>query len=357
MRLVDVIGDVFSERQTTLSERERALITDILEKLVADFEMSVRRELSERLADKPAAPSELVALLANDEIAVARPILMRSRVLQDRELIAIVRDRGRQHQLAVARRRTVSEPVADALIETDDDDVIGTLLRNQNARIAEATMAYLVDQARKRDSFLEPLVGRTDLPPHLVRRLYLMVSAALRQRILAQYEVETAELDDLLEEVATAAPEADAHTGENGAAHRLAERIAQDRPIDGALLVKVLRQGELALFEALFGRLSGIRPPRLQHVLYETGGRGLAAVCKALEIDKAAFTPIYLLSRKGGGARAADPSEVHRVVAFFDGLKPEAAEKALRHWRRDPAYLDALDALEEDRRLATAGRA
>lgn len=360
MKLVDMIGDIFSEKETVLSDRERALMTQILEKLVGEFEMAVRRELSKRLANKPAAPSDLMAMLANDEIEVARPVLMQSRVLQDRHLVEIVRNRTRQHQLAIAVRREVSEPVSDALVETGDGDVIATLLRNDNARISEATMAYLVDQARTLDTFQEPLVGREDLGPELARKLYLFVSAALRQRILDQYDVSVEDLDDALETVShdlaeEPAGEPAVDDAEGGsAAERLAKRIAEDRQIDAALIVKVLRGGEIALFEALFAEFSGIRPPRLEHVLYETGGKGLAVCCKALGVDKANFAPIYLLSRKGrGGEQVVDPREVSVVMQFFDRLGQDAARQVLRSWQRDPEYQDAIDALEEDRRVGT----
>jgi uncharacterized protein (DUF2336 family) len=356
MRLVDMVGDVFSERAVALTERESALMTDILEKLIGEFETSVRRELARRLADKGPAPAELVTMLANDEIEVARPVLMQSRVLQDSDLIKIIENRGRQHQIAVALRQSVSAPVAQALAETEDGDVIAALLRNERAAIAEATQAYLLDQARTRDSYLEPLVDRRDLSPTIVRKLYLMVSAALRQRILSTYAVDTNELDDLLEGIATGSDEeAPSHKSSlepDDPAWRLAQRISEEKGIDAALLVRTLRRGELPLFEALFGTWAGLKPPRLQHVLYETGGRGLAAACKALDVDKATFAPIYLLSRKGrGGEQAVDPSEVHKVMAFFDRLPQNAASEELRHWRRDPGYLDAIDALEVERRV------
>jgi uncharacterized protein (DUF2336 family) len=278
---------------------------------------------------------------------------MQSRVLQDRHLIEVIQNRSRQHRIAIALRRSVSEPVADALVGTDDDEVIATLLQNETAAISEATKAYLVDVARHRDSFLEPLVTRRDLSPELARKLCLTVSAALRKRILATYDIDPTEFDDVMEEVATGAETAadtpTARPRRTEPAWQLAERIAAEQPIDGRLLVKVLRQGEVPLFEALFGVLARIHPPRLQHVLYETGGRGLAAACKALEIDKASFTPIYLLSRTGqDGDPTVDPGDLHRVARFFDTLDVNAAREALRHWQRDPAYLEAIDAIEED---------
>jgi uncharacterized protein (DUF2336 family) len=353
-RLVDMIGDLFCARDRVLTERERALMTEILDKLVSDFEGEVRRQLAERLADKPAAPAALIELLANDEIEVARPVLMRSHVLRDVELIQVVRNRTRQHQLAVAMRHGVSPPVADALVETGDTGVIEALLRNENARISEATMAYLVEQAHTVDSFQEPLVLRGDLDPALARRLYWGVSAALREQLLRRYDIPVSELDDALEGstrqliAATAQPPA-----QPTAAQRLASQIARTRGVDPALLLKVLRSGEIPLFEALFAEFSGIRPPRLQHVLYETGGKGLAVVCKALEIDKATFTPIYLLSRKGEtGEQVVERQTLSAVMTFFGKLDAADAWEVLRSWQRDNAYQDAILALaEEDRRV------
>jgi uncharacterized protein (DUF2336 family) len=356
MTLVDTIGDLFSETQTRLTERERALMTDILEKLVRGFELQVRRQLAERLSDKPQAPHALIRLLGDDSIEVARPVLMCSPVLRERELIAIVRTRSRQHQLAVALRADVTTGVSDALVATDDDDVIATLLRNPNARVSEAAMAYLVEQARTRDGFHEPLVRREELSDALARKLYVHVSAALRHEIVARFDVPVGDLDEMLERIASELARERVRTDgcERDAAWRLARCLDASAELDARLLVRVLRNGEVALFEALFGRLAGIQPPRLQHVLYETGGKGLAVACRALEIDKANFAPIFLLSRKGrGGDQVVDPREVSRVMTFFDRVDPGAARQVLRSWRRDPAYQDALDEIEEASRAAT----
>jgi uncharacterized protein (DUF2336 family) len=119
-------------------------MTDILNKLVTEFETELRQQLAERLSDSKSAPRNLVLALANDEIVVARPILLKSGVLRDPELIEIIHHRTLEHQLAIAMRTSVSEVVSDALVETGNTDVVKTLLQNPNARITEATMAYLV---------------------------------------------------------------------------------------------------------------------------------------------------------------------------------------------------------------------
>ena len=76
--LFAVIGDLFHDRSDVLSAQERALMLDILEKLMRDVAREVRRKLALRLADAPGLPHELAVMLANDEIDVATPILLRS---------------------------------------------------------------------------------------------------------------------------------------------------------------------------------------------------------------------------------------------------------------------------------------
>ena len=79
--LFEVMGDLFQEQAAVLSAQERALMVDILEKLVREVSHDIRLKLSHRLADLPGTPRELAVLLANDEIDIASPILMRSRAL------------------------------------------------------------------------------------------------------------------------------------------------------------------------------------------------------------------------------------------------------------------------------------
>lgn len=356
--LVETISAVFADDGEALSERERALIFEILSKLVHDFEMRVRRELSERMASRGKAPREIVVLLANDEIEVARPILLLSDVLEDSDLIEIVRHRTTQHQLAIAMRREVSEAVSDALVETGEVDVIKALLENPSASISQATMAYLVEQSRAVDTYQEPLVRRHDLSPALAKRMCLWVSAALRSFILDHYEIDPTELDDLLEEVAR-------HQGgdlptfeepQDSAAMRLAQEIAESGNLTADFLVQILRQGEIALFEAAFAQMTGLRQRLVRRIAYEPGGEGLVICCRALGIDKPVFTSIFLMSRKGRpGDQLVDPGELSRVLTLFDRVKPEAAMTVLRRWRRDPDYLYAIKRIEDAQRRRGSG--
>lgn len=357
-QLVAIVSDLFFDKGTTLTAHERALMTDILKKLIHDVAVPVRKALAERLSRVPSAPHDVVVALANDEIDVAQPILMRSEALLDVDLIEIIRHRTLQHQLAIAMRRNLSEQVSDALVDTGNHDVIKTLLENQNAAISEATMAYLVEQARRVDSFQEPLVRRQDLPVALARRLYFWVSAALRQHILENFKIDVATLDEAAEGAARDAA-ATLPTPINGTPQEqsaiLARRLAESRQISPRLLVQTLRQGEIPLFEALLAEMSGLRLRLVRRLLFEPGGEGLAVCCRGLDVDKPTFATIFLLSRRARPSeRSMDPRELSRVLSFFENVRPEAARAVLARWRRDPDLLHAIRSVEEARGDAAA---
>jgi uncharacterized protein (DUF2336 family) len=334
--LVATVGELFFERSGALSDRERALMTEILRRLVRDVEIEVRQALAHRLAREPTAPRDLVVLLANDRIEVAHPVLLHSDVLGDEELIEIIRHRTLEHQLAIAMRREVSEAVSDALVERGDVGVVKALLDNPQARLSQAALAYLVDESQRVDSYQNPLVRRPELSPALARRMYGWVSAELRRYIAEHFRIDPGMIERHLAATSAALARSEARPR---AAERLAERLAERDPITPALLIDTLRQGEVALFQAMFARLTELPPLLVRRLLFEPGGEGLAIACRAAGLDAAAFTSIFVLSRKARHDSALPPGEVSRIVGFFARVRPEHARRLLQNWQSRGGHL------------------
>jgi uncharacterized protein (DUF2336 family) len=347
--LVNAVSDLFFNNKDVLTDREKALMTDILRQIIHDVEMSVRRELAERLADAHQAPHELIVALANDEIEVAHPLLIQSDILHDFDLVEIIHHRTLEHQLAIAMRKTLTESVTDALVETGNEDVVAKMIENPSARISKSTMEYLVDQSKRVDTYQNPLLKRPDLEPELAKKMYWWVSAALRQHIVKNFTIDSADLDDTLESTVKNVIDRHGVSGEaeNSKPAKLADRLAEDGKITPRMLVQVLRQGEIPLFEAMFAKISGLRPRLLRRMLFEPGGEALAILCKAVSIDKTDFASIFMLSRKARNTdRLTNPQDLKRILELFDRIQPDAADRMLKKWQRDSNFLNAIRVVE-----------
>ena len=353
--LAETISDLFLGNTKSLSDRERALTYDILSQVIHDVEMGVRRNISEQLAKLPNAPHDLALLLANDDIEVAYPILAYNKVLQDADLIEVIRHRTLEHQLAIAIREEVSEAVSDALVQTGKERVVRTLLENPNAAISSSTMDYLIEQSQRIDSFHEPILNRGDLDPSLAQRMFMWVSAALRQYILDTHDIDPDTIDDLLEKAALEAIGSQSGpSGSSNKAQELVARLADDDAVTPDLLVALLQEGEIPLFVTMFQRLTGLRERLVKRLLFEPGGEGLAIACKSAGLGKAIFSSIFTLTRKARpGSETSMRREIRHVLNLYDHMTEEAAQHVVRRWKRNVGYLAAIRELE----VSTVGHA
>ncbi len=347
--LFAAINDLYSDDEQLLSDQDRALMLDIIRRLIREVETSVRRALAERLAGRRDAPEDLVIALANDEIEVAHPILLKSEVLKDPELIEIVQHRTMEHQVAIAMRPAVSEDLSEALVETGNEPVITTLLSNQGAMISNSTMVHLVEQAGEVKSYQEPLVHRHDLSPELAKKLYWGVSAALRQHILDNFALDPSEVDEAMEETVRELMAKEAGVVSTAATARKPAGGPEDHDVH--ILIRLLRHGEIAMFLDKFVSLSGLRLTLVRRLLFEPGGEGLAIACKGIGLDTYAFVSIFLRFRQGRlGDKSIEAHELSRALSFYNRTSLAAAQAVMRRWQRDPDYLNALRLVEQTRR-------
>jgi uncharacterized protein (DUF2336 family) len=310
-------------------------------------EVSIRRTLALRLAELPDAPHDLVLALANDQIEVAHPILVKSGVLHDLELIEIIRNRTLEHQLAIALRKPLSERVVDSLVGTNQQSVIKTLLENSDARISRNTLEYLIEQSKRVDVYQNPLLQRPELTPALARRMYGWVSEALKAFILSKYEIDPATLDEAMEPVVDALA-ATQETAPPEKSTELARRMWGEQALTPELLVQTLRDGEVALFIAMFAQFTAIPPQFVRRMVFEAGGDSLCIACKASGIGKTDFASIYLLTRKAQAGSAGPPlADMAGILALYDRISADAASSLLNKWQNDPKFLQNMWEIEQ----------
>jgi uncharacterized protein (DUF2336 family) len=323
-----------------MSARERDLAEDILQRLLHDLEMPIRRALAERLASEDIAPRKLIVQLANDRIEVAWPVLLKSEVLDDAELLNVVRTRTMQHRLAVARRQRLSEPLSDALVRPGEAEIARAVLENTGAAIGYDTFEALVETSESDADLQELILRREDLDPRLAGRMYAWVSEALRRHIVENFDVEPTLLDRAIDAaLADVVADHARAVALNGTIQRI--RFALDRGDlnDLATLLPLVRAGERMLFESLFAKFMGVSIALARRILHEQGGRAFALACKGTQVDKGVFTEILLglnaLSAPDSGP--VDPGVLFDALGYWDTLDQTAAEERVDAWRRGEA--------------------
>lgn len=320
--LYGAVAQVFHKDNNRFSATERTLICEILRQLTFQVEMSVRHALAEQLATDESAPHELILMLANDQIEVARPVLAGSPVLTGDDLFSLVSQTSQDHQAAVATRPDLPAAVVNRLADSESDVVLQALAANTRAPIGEAAMARLVERSRGRPAVQEPLLRRTDLPNQLAGTMYVWVSDSLRQYILDNFEVDARTIAQAMSAAVQTAANRPADKAEASPARRLVDKLASAGQLRAGFLLKALHQGQMDLFEEAFARLLGTDPARARNIIFESGAKGLALACRAVGIDRSVFMTIFNMTRAAAGhaaiLSAAERAEADRIFAGRD---------------------------------------
>lgn len=148
------ITTLFLDGAGQFNDDHLGLFDLVFNRLIVGAEVKLRTELSHRLAPLGTVPAEVVRRLAHDDdIAVAGPVLARSRQLAAADLVTIARTRDEAHLLAIAGRGRIVEAVTDVLIRRGDREVDHRLADNPGARLSERGFFTIVERA-KTDSVL-----------------------------------------------------------------------------------------------------------------------------------------------------------------------------------------------------------
>jgi uncharacterized protein (DUF2336 family) len=305
---------------------------EILRRLTRDVEMAIRIALAERLAEDATAPHDLILLLVDDRIEVARPLILNSPLLTDEDVLRLIAVSDIGHQEAVASRPHIGEPVTEALVQAGHESVLMALVRNVTAQISGSTYETLVEKSRALTGLQEPLIRRTDLPPQLATKMCEWVSDALKTYIRTNYSVSPKKVDAALGHVRLVLNSEPASNDSPGdSAQRLIEKMAQSSQLRPSFLMRVLSQGQMDLFDLGFARLIGLDPAHFRQTFYQQGVRAVALACHGAGIDRSVFATVFNLSRQAHGMpHHLDTKDQNVAAAVFKQLSRQRALDELR---------------------------
>ena len=331
-KLLNQITNLLLESDRSFNSREQTLVNDILKKLIQEVERPIRSALAQLLADMKNAPPEIVLVLANEDIDIAAPILMKSKFLLDHNLVDIIESQTERHQLAIALREQISPVVSAALVATESREVIQTLLENNGAELSQQTMAKLVQQSRSMVDLQQPLLRRRELNFELAAKMYIWVSQALRAYIVNNFPVDASTIDPIIANTIANEFSQYSDAPPETKAMRTANLLAEKGELTGNLLLETLKQTDIELFETLFAKMAAITPQLAHHLIYANSPQGITVAAKEMGLDRAEFTSLFL-SLDRANKYAANAKPLNHWLKLFDRLNRNVAKRVLEKWQ------------------------
>lgn len=327
--------DLFRPVEHRLTDQQRAVMGDVLRKLVAAVELEIRQYLVETLLN----PSpELAAMFAADAEPLTYPLLESAGLLRDLSLLRRVMQRSEEHRLALA--------AADGALDTTAGaNLFEALARSPDPELARRAVAYVVIETKRRDRFGEPLLLGDDLTEALAVRLHWQVGAALRRHLLGAGAAPD-KLDPPLEAVVRRAlAEHSEGRGVHARALRLAARLHELGELTDDFLRRSLVQGHLAMFVAGLATRSAVSVDIAWQSVTDRGRHSLLVLLRAIEMD-AGIAGAIVEALETGQPLARSPAAQRALIAAYGALDPAAARRQLREWQLDADFRQAIDELD-----------
>jgi uncharacterized protein (DUF2336 family) len=337
--LVQRLCDIVSWPESRIPAHERQLAADVLVGLLRTSNTELRRRCAQGLARVNDAPKTLLRYLARDDISVAETLLENGAGFDDSDLIATIRAGITSHWLAIARRRGLSEPVTDALLQSGDVDVIEATLRNSYARLSTQGVDIAVARSRQAPALAAYIVARPELRQTQALVLFWWANFQARLHILRRFAIDrNVLLQELGDVFALAAAEgwSDPDTRktlqviERRQRNRAAAAKSPYGSLEGALTAT--EQGLDRGLLSEIAHLSGVKPTTAAQVFADPGGEAIGVMCKAVGLKRPALLGLWRALRRPYGDPDVTDNPLGRTVYVYDTLATAKAQTVLRYW-------------------------
>lgn len=341
---------LFWRRGSIMKPKERLMLAEILRLLRPKTIPEQRLELAYEIAGSSLAEPDLLKVFAEDEIAIASPVLFSTNRLEPADLVAVVDEKGAEHGRVIVKRKGLTVPLVDALVRLDDLAILKTLLADPEAPFSLTSLSIALEAAKSDLRIQDLLVERRELPESLAEELLDWASPTVRESLNTRFlfDAMAASPRQPLYGARVPPPEPTPAQEPSEPEPIVPEPIVPEPIVLGpATLIQCLRDGNLALFEAQLAQLASLRSGLVHKLINEQGGDSIALIARALDLRREEFAQIYLHARKlrnqAGGIGAAD---LGQALDFFDRTETAQARAILARWRQDSAREAILPSLE-----------
>jgi uncharacterized protein (DUF2336 family) len=316
--------DVMSAPPGSSQPQERALAADTLLRLVPRLPLKNLIGLVERVSLMEAPPQLLIRRLIRDaRTEIAGPLLERGSAISDQDLMAVIAENDPAKQRLIARRRTISPALAEALIAAGDAGVLLTLVRNPGATFSIESFHRLGELAAAMPALQAPLATRLDTPAPVAFELFWALPAELRRYILSRFLTDSETLDRVLK-IARSVRSGEA--AEAAAEHKFPDKEKVDE------FVALATGDDRTAAAGCLAELAGISQANADRIIADREGEPITVALKALGLSRAGFVEVIEGIRQSPQALLRRDRNISELQSIFDSLSFNKARMLLTYW-------------------------
>jgi uncharacterized protein (DUF2336 family) len=361
-----------------LSDNDRAAAEGAMIMLLDDPSPLVRQALAEVFASSDQAPPTVVHALAVDQPDVAAPLLERSPLFLDTDLVDAVASGDPARQVAVAGRPGLPCAVSAAIAEVGCAESCLVVLENPDADLVTFSLDRIVARHGHLAVIRDVLLARADLAAPTRQALVAKLSQTLADFVTSREWLAGERAQKITKEACEKATIAVAASTESGEMRPLIRHLRDSGQLTAGLVLRALLSGNLALFEEALSELTEMSLPRIVGIVHDRRGLGFRALYDKAGLPVAAY-PMFrealeamreegFLSEPGDASRlkrriiervltrceSTALGDVEPLLTLLRRFEAEAAREEARMFCEGLVAYDAIPVFAEDRRQDAA---
>lgn len=295
---VAVVKKLVAGRESgNFSSKELLVAEQIFRLLLRDTEVQVRATMAESLQHDTTISKDIIMSLAADVGEVAAPILENSQILDDDDLIEIVRNNEEiTKHIAIANRQHVSSAVSSALVETENEAVVGALVQNQGADISEKSFAKIVADFNDAPNVVELVVKRSNLPVTVVENLLNIVSGNVKKELKQKYSAVSRRVEEESQKTRESMTlKLLDNTVDPAEVMQLVAQLYDTGRLTPSMILTSLCRGNFIFFEYSLARMADIPHINARRLINDRGELGFRSLYAKAGLPESMFEACRLL--------------------------------------------------------------
>ncbi len=320
--LLERVTDLFFLTAEQQNAAENAVFGDVMIRIAFELELKTRARLAERMSEAYGAPHKLIVKLATDEIGVARPVLEKSPVLKDDDLVSIAQENGQDHLHAISGRPELSSTVTDVIVVRGNDTVLTHLAGNDCAEFSPGSLEHISKRAGTNPSLYNVLELRTDIPRAMLTEIKRTISERLKAELSSgSSSISGDEIDEIIEERAL-----EMHLQSGEQARKIRAQKNRRPAISEEMILLLARKQKLTETVQCLSLMSGVSLSIVSHCILEADLSALAVLCKSGDLKCTIFAALIQLRST---SNPVPTPMIADAMRYYDMLTVDTALKAI----------------------------